>query len=125
MARLPDRFIDTWVLYLSEDEEGMWVAHSLNTDQVGMGKCALDAYVALYKAMESLLEAASKDARIDLFSRAPEEVCRRARHARPLPKEIVDIAQMRLRGQRPRRRVGAPYGGRCRTLSAQAELVAP
>ncbi len=125
MPELPDQFIDSWVLYLSDDEEGMWVAHSLNTDQVGMGTCALDAYVALYKAMQSLLEAASKDPRINLFRRAPDAICERVRHARPVPKEIVEIAQMRLRGRHPRRRVSAPYGGRCRNLSAQVELVAP
>ncbi len=78
MVKVPDRFIDAWVFYLSEDEKGMWVAHSLNTDQIGMGKCVLDAYLALYKATQSLLAAASKDARINLFSRAPEEVCCRA-----------------------------------------------
>ncbi len=125
MARLPKHFVDVWLLYLSDDEKGMWVAHSLNTDQVGMGKCALDAYIALYRAMQSLLEAASKDARINLFSRAPDEVRQRAKYARPLPKEIVEIAQMRLRGQRPRQRVGEPYGGRCKNLSTQVELAAP
>ncbi len=26
------KFVDTWVIYRSRQEAGMWVAHSLNTD---------------------------------------------------------------------------------------------
>ena len=122
MVPVHGHFIDTWVFYESEHEPGMWVAHSLNTDQIGMGTCVLDAYVALHRAMHVLLQAAASDPRIDAFRPAPSEIRRIRHHARPLPREVIEIAEMRMQGKRPRRKPKAPYGGRVRKLTAPVEL---
>ena len=96
----PERFSDEWVIYPSELETGRYVAHSLRTDQVGVGKCVLDAYIELARCIRSVLREATRDKRIQVYQPAPQEVWEKLRHAVHLPKEIEEIAAMKLAGRR-------------------------
>ena len=120
--QVPAEFTDTFVIYPSEQEEGFWVAHSLNTDQIGTGQCVLDAYVALLRAMRILLEEAAKNPNLRLLTPAPKEVRDRCKHARRLPMEIIEIASMVLDGKQPAETPPPPYGGRFRNLAASVDL---
>ena len=113
---LPNQFLDVAVIYPSEDEEGMWVAHSLLTDQIGMGTCVLDAFVELRKAIAALLELAKSDPSVAVFRPAPPEVQERLRRAKKLPDEIVEIADMQMEGRFPVR-LEKPWTPSARTLS--------
>jgi len=118
--KVPAGFTDTFVIYPSEMEEGFWVAHSLNTDQIGTGKCVLQAYVALLRAMRVLLGEAAKNPQLRLLNPAPKEVRDRCKRARKLPMEIVEIASMILDGKSFKE---APtYKPRYRNLSASVDL---
>jgi|WetSurMetagenome_2_1015567.scaffolds.fasta_scaffold96242_2 hypothetical protein len=97
-AKLPKLFLDVCVIYPSQHDKGMWVAHSINTDQLGVGDCVLDAYVELRRAVTALLAAAQDDPSIQVFRRAPQEVCDRLLTAKELPKEIQEIADMQMTG---------------------------
>ena len=96
---LPRQFVDVAVIYPSPNEKGKWVAHSIETDQIGVGECVLDAYVELRRAVTALLNAAVRDPSIRVLNRAPESVCNRLMTARKLPDEIVEIAELRLNGR--------------------------
>ena len=120
MNKVPAEFTDTFVIYPSELEQGVWVAHSLNTDQIGTGECVLEAYVALLRALRALLEEAGKNPKLCLLNPAPKEVRDRCKHARRLPLEIVEIASMMLDGKPLE---GRPtYKPRYRNLSASVNL---
>ena len=110
-------FVDTWILYPSTSKRGYWIAHSVNTDQIGMGASVLNAYLELHKAMDILLAEAKKHKMADIIHPAPQEILDKLAHARPLPKKIVDIATMKLRGvKKALPRYKAPYGGKCQSL---------
>jgi hypothetical protein len=98
---LPRLFLDVCVIYPSPEEKGMWVAHSIQTDQIGVGDCVLNAYVELVRAVNVLLVAAEEDPTIQVFGRAPEDVCKRLLTAKELPREILEIAEMQLTGRFP------------------------
>jgi hypothetical protein len=114
-------FVDTWVFYRS-DTTGRWVAHSLNTDHLGMGPSVFEAYVALAKVLTTLLAEHRANPKIRIISPAPKDISDLAKHARRLPKEIVEVAEMKLRGERLRRTPRPPYKGRARRLSATVSL---
>jgi len=119
---VPAELTDTFVIYPSEQEEGFWVAHSLNTDQIGTGECVLDAFVALLRALRILLAEAEKNPNLRLLNPAPKDVRDRRKHARQLPLEIIEIASMTLDGKPPAEAPPPPYGGRCRFLAASVDL---
>jgi hypothetical protein len=94
---------DVWLIYPSGHERGKCVAHSLYTDQIGVGDSVLDAYIELFRAVRALLAETRRDERVKVFQPAPERVWRMLERAEPLPKEIVQIAHRMLhRGKRPR-----------------------
>jgi hypothetical protein len=66
--------VDVWIIYASDDDPGMWVAHSINTDQLALGRSKLEAYVALKHVMKALLDAAEEDPSLRVLSPAPKEV---------------------------------------------------
>jgi hypothetical protein len=96
---LQRQFLDVAVIYPSPNEKGKWVAHSIETDQIGVGECVLDAYVELLRAVRALLSAAERDSSIQVLRRAPDEVCAMLMTARKLPDEIVEIAALQVDGQ--------------------------
>lgn len=94
---------DVWVIYPSQEDEGKYVAHSLRTDQVGVAECIVDSLVELVVALRTLMKERRRDPRIDIYCDAPAEVWEMLNHAKPLPKEIEEIAQMRLDGRQSNR----------------------
>jgi hypothetical protein len=122
MPKAPRNFVDVCVIYRSADEPGMWVAHSVNTDQIGMGKSILEAYVVLKKALRSLIEEYEKDPTRPLMSPAPVEIQERLKRARPLPKALLDRAEELMdRSERPSR-TAQPYGGQFSNLRADLPM---
>ena len=52
---------DVWVVSRSPWEAGMWVARSIEHDQIGMGETRDEAYAALKEVMVTYLELLEKD----------------------------------------------------------------
>ena len=102
MAQQIRDLVDTWVIYRSEEDPGMWVAHSLNMDQIALGKTVLEACAALKPVIRSLLEAAEADPTIQVLNPAPKEVRDRLRRAKPLSGDLVNRAEELLRSNRRR-----------------------
>jgi len=84
-----DAFEDILVIFPSEGdvEEGLWVAHSVRTDQVGVGHDPIEAVRELAACVRELLLEAASDDRVRVEQLAPAEVIRRISGARPLPEE--------------------------------------
>lgn len=123
MAGLPRNFVDICVIYQDVEVEGNWIAHSINTDHVAVGNCVLNAYVELEEVLNRLLREASRDKNIQFMSSAPQEIIDKLKHARPLPKELLEIAELRRNGKNKGRKPGKPpWGGRVRTLRADLEM---
>ena len=122
MERVPKHFVDLCLIYQDEDVPGQWIGHSLNTDHVAVGDCVLDAYMALERVLHALWQEANADPRVRLFSRAPQAVRDRLKHARPLPKELLEIAELKRSGRRVPKQKQDPYGGRVRNLQAGLEV---
>lgn len=122
MSKVGFHRVDTWLIYEVDEDPGMWVAHSLNTDQIAMGQSVLDAYVELRKVMTILAEEYQKNPKLDIWTPAGPEVIARLEHARMLPKEIMEIAEIKLAGKRPRQKYQEPWGGRCKTLTVAVEV---
>jgi hypothetical protein len=122
MPKAPRNFVDVCVIYRSEDDPGMWVAHSVNTDQIGMGKCILEAYITLRKALHSLIEEYEKDPTIPLISPAPVEIQQRLKLARPLPKVLLDRAEELIARRKQPSRMIQPYGGQFSNLRADLPI---
>ena len=86
-------FADVWVIYKSDEDPGMWVAHSLNTDQIGMGDCVVAAVAALKRVVRALMDEASRDSSIQVFCAAPRDIRKKLVGARPLPQDLLDRAE--------------------------------
>jgi len=92
MAKLPKHFCDPCVIYPAA-EDGMWVAHSLNTDQLAQGDCVLHAYVELKRVMRAFIAEVNETPDIEVFTPAPREVWKMFAEAKPLPQSMVDRAE--------------------------------
>lgn len=101
VPELRRQFVDVAVIYPSPQTKGRWIAHSINTDQIGVGDCVLDAYIELVRALTALLTAANTDPSIEVLRRAPDDICEKLKTAKALPKEILEIATLRLTGRFP------------------------
>jgi hypothetical protein len=110
-------FCDVAVIYPSTHDKGKWVAHSLITDQIGVGDSVLDAFVDLRRALRTLLDAAHEDSSIEVFRAAPEEIRKKLLHAKKLPAEIIEIADMQVTGTYDVS-LAKPWKPTSRTLSA-------
>ncbi len=99
--KLPRQFVDICVIYASERDKGKWVAHSLETDQIGVGDCIVDALADLLKAIRQILDLADQEGDIAVFREAPARIKRMAETAQPLPREIYEIAHKRVHGEWP------------------------
>lgn len=118
MSQIPSPFADIWLFYRSEDDPGMWVGHSLFTDQVAVGKCVLEAYTVLRRVIRALLEEAKADPAVRVFQPAPKEVMQRLQKSRPLSREITARAdELLARRRRPR----DPRRGNLRAVVEMAE----
>jgi len=88
------------VIYYS-DEDGVWIAHSLHTDQIGTGDCPTEALADLILGLRHLFKLAAEHPDIEIFRKAPDEIYRKIRRAKPLPDEIYQIAYRRAYGDWP------------------------
>jgi hypothetical protein len=88
-----NNFVDVWIIYPDKDDQGMWVAHSINTDQLALGHCKLEAYVELKHVMKDLLDAAEADPTLRVISPAPKEVRDMLKTAKPMPQALLDRAE--------------------------------
>jgi hypothetical protein len=87
-----------------------------------MGKCVLEAYIVLKKALHSLIEEYEKDPSKPLISPAPVEIQERLKRARPLPKALLDRAEEVMgRSKRPSH-TAQPYGGQFSNLRADLPM---
>lgn len=93
-------FRDSIAIYYSEADE-CWVAHSLRTDQIGMGDRVVDALAAVMRAVDHVFQAAAEDSSIQPLQPAPDEVVRLFERAQPLPREVYEIAHKIVHGQWP------------------------
>jgi hypothetical protein len=92
-------FKDECVIYYST-EDASWIAHSLNTDQMGFGDCVVDALVDLMVGLQNLLALAQKE-NVEVIVQAPPEIQRLRQNARQLPDCLVQIAKERFYHQLP------------------------
>ncbi len=86
---MEDRFLDLVVIY---KEYGKWVAHSVETDQIGVDDDIVKAVAGLIKAVESVLQLADEDPTIMSLRKAPQEIIDKAHKATRLPNSIYDLA---------------------------------
>lgn len=71
----PERLRDTCVIYYSREDK-CWVAHSVRTDQIGMGDCVVHALADLMRAVEQVLRIAGGTAgTIGPFNRPVRDSC--------------------------------------------------
>lgn len=92
MTRVPTNFVDICLIYRA-DEPGKWVAHSLNTDQIALGDCMLEAFVHLRPVVMAYIEAAEADSDIPFLNPAPKEIRDRLASAKPLSNDLLARAE--------------------------------
>jgi len=92
---------DTCVIYESRQDE-CWIAHSLRTDQIGTGGCVVEALEDLLRAIDQVMRLAAEDEDVQVFREAPARIRKMVRTAKPLPREIYEIAHKRVRGEWPK-----------------------
>lgn len=91
---------DTLVIYYS-DEDRCWVAHSLHTDQIGMGERIIDALADALTAIEQVRKVAREDPSVNMWCEAPPEIKALANDAKVLPRELYEIAYKMAHGMWP------------------------
>jgi len=94
------RFADVFAIFYSKADK-CWIAHSLRTDQFGMGDCVVDALADGMKAVDQVVELAKRRRGIQVFQDAPEEIHEIARKSIRLPTELFEIAHKKLYGDWP------------------------
>ena len=92
---------DKVVIYQSK-EDGGWIAHSLRTDQIGYGDSIVDALADVMKAVDQVCRAAEQDPTLAYLRDAPKLMKRLFKNAKPLPKEIYEVAHRKVHGQWPK-----------------------
>ena len=97
---MKSEFEDIVVVYPSEHDKGLFVAHSLRTDQVGVADNPVDALLELCLAVRDLLEEADRNSRVVVEKVAPEAVQRiLIERAKWMPDQIWEEVQRRLHTQ--------------------------
>lgn len=81
------RFADHFVVYRSQEDEGLFVAHSVRTDQVGVADSVVEAVHEMYCSLHALLEDARKDKNLQIDQLAPDPVVKLFLAAEWLPDE--------------------------------------
>jgi len=92
---------DYWAVIYYDTEDECWVAHSLDTDQVGTGGRIVDALADLIRAVQALFELAKQDNSIALFRKAPPEIVAKIKKAKKLPGEVYEVAHRMVHGKWP------------------------
>ena len=94
-------FMDTVVIYWSRSDQ-KWIAHSLRTDQIGIGECVIEALAEEMKAVRFSMELAEKDETIKLFRSAPQWVKDKVDNAQRLAEEAYERAYKLVYGRWPK-----------------------
>ena len=84
-------FSDAAVIYHSR-QDGCWIAHSLETDQIGTGERAVEALADLIRAVGSVLALARADQSIAYLRDAPPKIKAITAKNKKLPPEIFEVA---------------------------------
>jgi hypothetical protein len=92
---------DEILVYFSHQDQ-VWLAHSFRTDQIGCGNCVLVAIESLLRGIKTIMEMKKDDPSIEVWREAPPEVQARAKNAKLLPYEFVEIAHHRVHGTWPK-----------------------
>lgn len=100
MARKTKQPTDSVVIYWSAEDK-CYTAHSLRTDQIGLGPRIVDALAEVMRAVAYAKEVADGDSRVSLLHEAPKDIQQLAKKAKPLPLEIYDIAHKMVTGEWP------------------------
>ena len=82
---------DSAVIYYEQDE-GMYVAHGVRTDQIGTGKSITLALADLIRAVDQVARLVEREPHLDLYRDAPDEIRQAAKHAPKLPDEMFEVA---------------------------------
>ncbi len=93
--------MDEILVYYSRQERS-WFAHSFRTDQIGCGDCVLQAIESLLRGIKSIIELSEKEDDIEIWREAPAEIQARAKNAKKLPYEFIEIAHKRVHGTWPK-----------------------
>ena len=88
---------DIAVIYYSQEDE-CWIAHSVYTDQVGLGNTHIKAFSELIRLVDKLLAMASADDSIEYLRKAPDEVLEILKQSKPYPFEWSEVAHNVARG---------------------------
>lgn len=92
---------DEILVYYSQQDKA-WLAHSFRTDQIGSGECILEAVESLLRGIKSIMDLAKEDPSIEVWREATADVQARAKSAKTLPYEFVEIAHRRVHGNWPK-----------------------
>ena len=87
------------IYYSSED--ACWVAHSLETDQIGTAGKIINALADLIRAIRSINELAKSDDSIRTKRKAAPAILEKAKTAQTLPPEAYAVADKISRGVWP------------------------
>ena len=93
---------DDQILVYYSHREAAWFAHSFRTDQIGCGDCVLEAIESLLRGIKAIMELAEKDDDIEIWHEAPASVQAKAKNAKKLPYEFIEIAHKRVHGIWPK-----------------------
>ncbi len=94
------RFLDVFVVYKSEHEDGQFVAHSVKTDQIGMGGTVDEALYELFAALAVLVEEAKDHpGEVVIWQPAPPDIINKMLTAERLPDAILNRVRSRFRAR--------------------------
>lgn len=91
---------DEAVIYYSR-EDSCYIAHSLRMDQIGAGDSIVDALADVLKAAAQVIRLAERNESIAYLREAPTDVQALFQKAKPLPREIYEIAYKKAHGEWP------------------------
>ena len=89
------------MIYWSKQDE-CWVAHSLRTDQIGLGQGPVYALADMIKAVDQVMDVAAEDASITPWREAPARVQNMVEKADVLPREMYEVAHRMALGEWPK-----------------------
>lgn len=92
---------DEFLVYYSTTDH-VWLAHSFRTDQIGSGDCMLEAIESLLRGIKTIMSLAEKDPDIEVYHEAPADIQAKAKNAKNLPFEFIEIAYKRVHGNWPK-----------------------
>jgi len=94
-------FADECLLYYSRSDS-CWIAHSLHTDQIGIGTDVITALSKLIEVISSLIIFSKTHQDTVIHREAPIAIQKRIEKAVPLPNELCEIAYKRTLGEWPK-----------------------